>query len=201
MRGEFPVDPVAIDVGRLVQRSVASLYSHLVTRPTGRAVRLAIETQLGEQSARRGAGRSAVSLIDLSEVTVLDFSCADEVVAKLILRYMEEDRPRDAFFVFRGVGEPHRDPIEAVLERQELAAVAETGRDTFELLGARSADEVRVWERLEGRGTVAADEVREVFPSKEERAVLARLARRRVVFREAAAGVYHALSRLVHGVR
>ena len=195
------MDPVAIDVGRIVQRSVASLYSHLVTRPTGRAVRLAIESQLGEEDARRGEGRSALSLIDLSEVTVLDFSCADEVVAKLILRYLEEDRPRDAFFVFRGVRELHRDPIEAVLERQELAAVAETAGDTFELLGTRTETEVRVWERLEARGTVRAEDVADVLPAEEERVVLDHLVRRRVVFLESASGAYHALSRLVRGAR
>jgi hypothetical protein len=39
-------DPVWIDVGQVLQRTVASLYAHLVTRPTGRAVRMAIEAQL-----------------------------------------------------------------------------------------------------------------------------------------------------------
>lgn len=198
MRPDLPVDPVPIDVGRLVQRSVASLYSHLVTRPTGRAVRLAIETQLGEGGVRRG--RSALSLIDLSEVTVLDFSCADEVVAKLILRYLEEDRPWDAFFVFRGVGALHRDPIEAVLERQDLAAVAETGVDTFELLGTRTEEEVKIWRLLEARGTMAADDLGEALPAEDERTVLDGLVRRRVVFHETPSGAYYALSRLVRGV-
>ena len=31
-------DPIRIDVGSLVQRSVASLYAHLVTRPTGNEI-------------------------------------------------------------------------------------------------------------------------------------------------------------------
>ncbi|HCR04782.1 MAG TPA: hypothetical protein DIU18_06310, partial [Gemmatimonadetes bacterium] len=75
--GELSLPPIQIDVGSLVQRSVATLYSHLVTRPTGRAVRLAIESLLAD------AGDIALSLIDLSEVNVLDFSCADEAVAKL----------------------------------------------------------------------------------------------------------------------
>ena len=65
--GELSLPPIQIDVGSLVQRSVATLYSHLVTRPTGRAVRLAIESLLAE------AGDTALSLIDLSEVSVLDF--------------------------------------------------------------------------------------------------------------------------------
>ena len=90
MSPDFGIDPIEIDVGTVLQRSVASLYSHLVTRPTGRAVRLAIESQLAE------AERPSVYMIDLSEVAILDFSCADEVVAKLLLRYVEADRPAEA---------------------------------------------------------------------------------------------------------
>ena len=71
MRREFRVDPIAIDVNLVLQHSITSLYSHLVTRPTGRAVRMAIEAQVAESS------RTSLSLIDLSEVTIIDFSCAD----------------------------------------------------------------------------------------------------------------------------
>ena len=39
---DVPPDLIAIDVGSLVQKTVTSLYSHLVTRPTGRAVPLRI---------------------------------------------------------------------------------------------------------------------------------------------------------------
>ena len=34
--------PYSFDLSSLVKRSVASLYSHLVTRPTGRALRLGL---------------------------------------------------------------------------------------------------------------------------------------------------------------
>src|SRR5688500_20128594 len=80
------VIPVAFNLSTLVQRSVASLYSHLVTRPTGQALRLGIESQIGE------LGNFCVSVLDFSNVIVLDYSCADEVVAKLIQRYQRDDR-------------------------------------------------------------------------------------------------------------
>lgn len=185
------VDPIQIDVGRLVQRSVATLYSHLVTRPTGRAVRLAIETQLAE------AGETSCSLIDLSEVTVLDFSCADEVVAKLLLRYLEADRPREAYFVFRGVQERHRDPIEVVLERQGLAAVAQHRSGEYELLGTRSDAEHAAWRIVEDRGTVVPGDVEALFPSEALRSGLGALVRRRLVLRAPGTASLHALSRLV----
>jgi hypothetical protein len=187
---DLPLDPVAIDVGHLLQRTVTSLYAHLVTRQTGRAVRLAIETQLA------GRGERSLSLIDLSEVAVLDFSCADEVVAKLVGHSGSEGHT-EAFFVFRGVHEPHRDQIEVVLERQSLATVAETGPGKFELLGARSAEEDAAWRAVEGRGLVAREEVDEVLTHPLERAALERLVERRLVFRSPITGRVHALSRLV----
>jgi len=188
---ELPLDPIAIDVGSLVQRTVASLYSHLVTRQTGRAVRLAIEAQLAE------AGERSLSLIDLSEVSILDFSCADEVVAKLLLRYRDAEHPTEAFFVFRGVHEPHRDQVEVVLLRQSLAAVAETGKGTYELLGTRTDAEASAWNALETRGLIAREDLDGVFDGADEREALDHLVERRVAFRSPITGRYHALSRLV----
>jgi hypothetical protein len=189
MTGEFRRRAVEIDVGGIVRRSVASLYSHLVTRPTGRAVRLAIETQLAE------VGETAFSVIDLTEVTVLDFSCADEVVAKLLLRYMKDDRPREAYFVFRGLAELHRDPIEAVLERQGLCAVAQGPGGVFELMGARSPEEGEVWRLVEEKGSVRESQLGDLLESGMSGA-LESLVGRRLVFR-ARTGDVHALSRLV----
>lgn len=187
---DVPLDPIAIDVGSLVKKTVTSLYSHLVTRPTGRAVRMAIETQLS------GTGERSLSLIDLSEVTILDFSCADEVVAKLLQRYLQADA-HEAFFVFRGVHEPHRDQIQVVLERQGLTAVAETSPGGFELLGLPDHGERASWTLLEERGFVSTEELDVVFPAAEARDALDRLVDRRVAFRSPISGRFHALSRLV----
>ena len=148
MPPDHGIDPIAIDVRSLMQRTVASLYSHLVTRPTGRAVRLAIEGQLSGPNAR------TLSVIDLSEVTLIDFSCADEVVAKLLLKYQRDDAKREAFFVFHGVRFPHREPIEAVLERPDLGAVAETGEGRVELLGPLGAGHRRIWAAVEDQGVL-----------------------------------------------
>jgi hypothetical protein len=187
---DLPLDPIAIDVGHLLQGTVASLYSHLVTRETGRAVRMAIETQLA------AAGGRSLSLIDLSEVEVLDFSCADEVVAKLMQRY-EGTGEREAFFVFRGVHEPHQDQIDVVLKRQRLAVVAETRPGVFELLGERTGEEDSVWRLLEEHGLLVKGNRLDPSWSSGRQVVLDRLALRRLVFRSPISGRYHALSRLV----
>ena len=182
-------DPVRIDVATLVQKSVASLYSHLVTRPTGRAVRLAIESQLLE------AGDPSVSVIDFSEVTILDYSCADEVVARLLKAYLDDARPRDAFFLFRGVREWHREPIEVVLERQGLAAVVQSAEADPQLVGTVTEEERTVWGEIERRGHIHGT-VSDAFDGDDARAALARLVERRLVFSGPAGGV-HSLRALV----
>ena len=193
MRIEPGVEPISIDVGLVLRRSVESLYSHLVTRPTGRAVRLAIEEQV------TGSARTALSLIDLSDVTVMDFSCADEIVAKLLMRFLDEDPPGDALFVFKGVRQSLQEPIQTVLERQELLAVAQDSDGSCELMGTRTEEEEYVWTVLEGRGRIVAAEVSEVFPGSHHRDALEELVLRRVAFVPRGDRIYHALSTGVDG--
>ena len=191
MRTEPLVEPISIDVSNVLHRSAESLYSHLVTRPTGRAVRRAIEEQVAVSS------RTALSLIDLSDVTVMDFSCADEIVAKLLMRFLEEDRPVDVLFIFRGVLHNLHEPIQTVLERQELLAVAQGSDGCCSLMGTRTEEEEYAWTVLEGRGRIGATELSEVFPGSHHREALDGLVLRRVVFAPPEDGVYHALSTLV----
>ncbi|HEU0052891.1 MAG TPA: hypothetical protein VFQ39_06925 [Longimicrobium sp.] len=138
------------------RRSVTSLYSNLVTRPTGRAIRTGVESQLAEME---GGPAPWLSILDFSQVRVLDYSCADEIVAKLLLRFLGGERPADAFFVVRGIQEHHEDAIEAVLERHSLLLVAEDDAGVVKLLGAANPVHRAAWDSLSARGTARADEV------------------------------------------
>ena len=136
-----------IDVGTVLRTTVCDLYSNLVTRPTGAAVRTAIEQQVLE------IGSPVVTTIDFSQVNLLDFSCADEIVAKLLLRYSRSDGPINGFLLFRGIRESHIDPIETVLERHDLALVAWLDSGAT-LLGRVSDDERECWQVVYERGPV-----------------------------------------------
>lgn len=136
------VVPIRIDLSALVRRSVASLYSHLVTRPTGQALRLGIERQIQE------LGSVCVSILDFAQVVVLDYSCADEAVAKLVRRYMQDDRPTDAYFVARGVDDHHRETLEAVLARHEVPLVADVRGQGYTVLPGLPELEAAAWEAL-----------------------------------------------------
>lgn len=170
---------VRIDVRAILGDTLAPLQPNLVTRPTGRAVRDAIEGCL------KGVGRAPfVSLIDLTRVPVLDFSCADEVVARLLVKYLKPDRPFDAFFLFRAAGDIHRHAVDTVLGRHELAAVCDLGEEHCRLLGKASKDEDVAWRALEHRRRIAPGGLAQVLGDRGD-AVLARLAERRLIFRGA----------------
>ena len=136
-----------IDVSSMLRKSVCELYSNLVTRPTGAAVRCEIEQELDR------IGDRALTVIDFSHVGLLDFSCADEIVAKLLLQYVSTDAPRrEVYFVFRGISESHMEAIEAVLERHKLALVTQHADGGTRLLGIIGLEERRAWEIISQLG-------------------------------------------------
>lgn len=100
-----------IRVEQLLREAVQGPYCDLVTRSTGRAVRTSIQQAL---SALPGK----LALLDFSEVGLVDFSCADEVIAKLLL-----DPATDNAIVLQGLREEQLEAIEHVLEHHDLVAV------------------------------------------------------------------------------
>ena len=130
-----------IDVHAVLQQSVAGYYADLVTRPTGRAVRESIETVLRE------AGETAIALMDFTGVGCIDYSCADEIVAKLL-------RDHVRVLLLRGISEGHREAIEPVLQGHGLAALFERPDGTLDAIGLREAAAV-LFEELVARRVAA----------------------------------------------
>ena len=167
-----------IDLGTVLRQTLsANLYSNLVTRPTGAAVRSQIELML------RTSERT-LTVLDFSHVSMIDFSCADEVIAKLLLGHGRQDR--EAYFVFRGMTDDHWDAIEAVLERHGLALVVERDQGV-ELVGVLEDRERRVFQAIIHRGGSAvawelAIDMNE--PESTIGALLERMWRRRLIMRE-----------------
>jgi hypothetical protein len=168
-----------IDLSSVLRQTVAcDLYSNLVTRPTGAAVRNQIERLLGDVHDR------TLTVIDFSQVSMIDFSCADEVIAKLLLRYEADNPPREAYFLFRGVTEEHWEAIEAVLERRGLALVLEQA-DGIHVVGTLSAEERSVWEMAQRLGRAATLQLADALgaPPTDVQRALDALRRRRLVMR------------------
>ena len=162
-----------IDLSSVLRRSVCELYSNLVTRPTGVAVRTEIELLVSERSG------ATLTVIDFTHVGLLDYSCADEVVAKLLLR------TTNGFFICRGLHEAHIDAIETALARYELALVVEAADGARCLLGPLGREERLAWEAVAKLGRADADGVAGALSVEPERASgwLETLATRRVLMR------------------
>ena len=164
-----------IDLKAILQRTVSGLYGDLVTRPTGQAVRGGVEEVLADLDGEQ------VAVIDFSTVRCLDFSCADEIVGKLLVQH-----GRVRFFLLAGVSESHREAIESVLQRHGLAVVAWDREGQFEILGPVDDLFRRAFSVLSRRGTAGVEEIAAelAVPAETARdAMESLLARRLVQFR------------------
>lgn len=167
-----------IDVRGVLARVVPDHLTDLVTRPTGRAVRTSIEKTLADI-----AGRTVV-VLDFSQVRILDCSCADEIVAKLVAASLVDDH--DAFFLVRGLTDDQIDDVEAVLRRQQLALVAESSGH-FRILGEVAEQARLAFERLADHGATRVEELAAdlAWTLDEARVALDELAGRRLVIPDA----------------
>ena len=141
-----------IDLREVLARSVGAPLSDLVTRSTGAKVRSSIEAELS------GRPSGAAVVLDFSSVRVLDCSCADEVVAKLVLGRGAAPGAGQ-WFVIRGLGEGHAEEIDHVLRRRRLALVAEERDGHSRLLGEVEPSAAAAWRVVVDLGSAGAEEV------------------------------------------
>ena len=159
-----------IDVGSVLRHSANLPFSDLVTRPTGAAVRRCIQTELAALS------EGDVALLDFSRIGMMDYSCADEVVAKLLLALASQDA-HTGYIVFHGITDAHLEAIETVLEHHGLALVVQFADGGARLVGSVTDDERAIWEMVYARGTVPTDAAtgRAASGSEREPAEMARI--------------------------
>jgi anti-anti-sigma regulatory factor len=118
-----------IQVARVLREAVTTPYRIMVTRATGAAVRGRIESVLTESSCQ-------AAVLDFSGVEMLDLSCADEVVAKLLRS------GRTRYVALAGLRDELRESVHEVLEPQHLCVACVTDADdlTPALLGSVTDD-------------------------------------------------------------
>lgn len=166
-----------IDIGSALAQQVPGSH-HLVTRKTGAVVRTVIEQQL------KGLADGSVVYLDFSKIEILDRSCCDELVAKLVRPLDGRAPAHEGYVVLDGVNEDHLETIEAVLESHGLALVVQF-RSQFHLVGAVTEDERSCWDLVMQLGPVGPETVSVHTGISDEAcdALLESLARRRLVRR------------------
>jgi hypothetical protein len=103
--------------------------SNLVTRETGRSMRELIELRLEREP------EGAVVALDFSHVGIIDFSCADEIVSKLVAR-LQALEYGDKYVVLHGLTSTHEENIAVALERKKLAVLVSRPDGSWRLLGS-----------------------------------------------------------------
>ena len=116
------------DLYTILKEELKNGSNNLVTRPTGQAVRERIERDMEQ------APEGSVIGLDFSKVGVIDYSCSDEIVAKLLSRLLAGEYG-EKYLMLTGMNDNQRENIEVALERKDLAIIAETGEGARAVLG------------------------------------------------------------------
>ncbi len=106
------------DLAKLLKEELGNGSKDLVTRPSGQSVRERIERDMEAEP------EGTVIALDFGKIGVIDYSCADEVVAKLVSRLLAGEYG-DKYLLLSGLNDNQRENIEVALERKDLAVTAE----------------------------------------------------------------------------
>lgn len=114
---------------KLLKEELKNGSNDLVTRQSGQAIRERIERDI----AREADG--TIVVLDFSRIGIIDYSCADEIVAKLVSRLLSNEYG-DKYLALTGLNENQKENIEVALERKDLAVMGEMRDGKDILLGS-----------------------------------------------------------------
>lgn len=106
------------NLDNFIKEELGNGSNNLVTRPSGEKIRARIERDMEQEPG------GAVIGLDFSKIGVIDYSCADEIVAKLVSRLLSGEYG-DKYILLTGLNENQKENIEVALERKDLAVTAE----------------------------------------------------------------------------
>jgi hypothetical protein len=117
------------DLYTLLKDELKNGSSDLVTRHSGQLIRERIERSIEQEEPRE------IIALDFSRIGVIDYSCADEIAAKLMSRLLSGEYG-DRYIILTGLNDNQRENVEVALERKELAVMAEMREGKKLLLGS-----------------------------------------------------------------
>jgi hypothetical protein len=114
---------------KLLKEELKNGSSDLVTRQSGQVIRNRIELDIENEND------GEVIALDFSKIGIIDYSCADEIVAKLISRLLSGEYG-DKYIILTGLNENQKENIEVALERKDLAVIVQMRDGKRILLGS-----------------------------------------------------------------
>ncbi len=141
---------------KLLKEELNNGSSDLVTRRSGQVMRERIERDIGKEE------NGTVIALDFSKIGVIDYSCADEIVAKLISRLLSGEYG-DKYIVLTGLNENQRENIEVALERKGLAVMAEMRNAGKVLIGSLNNYLQKTLDLILTSGRITAGELSDIL--------------------------------------
>jgi len=128
---------------------------NLVTRETGKIVRRAIENRIGKEP------EGTVVVLDFCHVGIIDFSCADEIIAKLVARLNSQEYG-DKFIILKELSHNQEENINVAMERKRLAILSFKEGGGWRILGILNPYLTEALNYVMERGTITARELADI---------------------------------------
>lgn len=108
----------SINIRAIISEEFNREIQDLLTRPTGQKIMERLEKEIHNSS------NNTTVALDFSDVGVIDYSCADEVIAKLVSR-LQANEYGERYLVLKNLNPAQRENIQVALERKNLATLEE----------------------------------------------------------------------------
>lgn len=142
------------DLYRFLREELRNGSSDLVTRPSGKVMRERIEKEIVKEE------EGTVVALDFSNIGIVDYSCADEIIAKLLSRLLS-DEYGEKYMILAGLNEHQKENIEVALERKSLAVGARMRDGKGAMLGILNNYLKVTLEFIEGKDKITAKDLSE----------------------------------------
>jgi hypothetical protein len=149
-------DMQTYDLYKLLKQELRNGSSDLVTRQSGQVIRRRIERDIENEKD------GELIVLDFSRIGIIDYSCADEIVAKLVSRLLSNEYG-DKYLLLTGLNDNQKENIEVALERKGLAVMAELKNGERILLGELNNYLVETLKLIEENGKITAKELSEIM--------------------------------------
>ena len=144
------------NIYKLLKEELKNGSSDLVTRQSGQVIRERIKRDIEKEKD------GEVIALDFSKIGIIDYSCADEIVAKLISRLLSNEYG-DKYILLAGLNDNQKENIEVALERKDLAVIADMKNGKKILLGNLNNYLKETLQLIVKKGKITAKELSEIM--------------------------------------
>lgn len=145
----------SINIRAIITEEFNREIQDLLTRPTGQKIMERLEREIHNSS------NNTTVALDFSDVGVIDYSCADEVIAKLVSR-LQANEYGERYLVLKNLNHAQRENIQVALERKNLATLEESN-GTWKTIGMINNYLQKTLEIVMEKGSLSSSELSQIL--------------------------------------